>query len=74
MGKQQNATVVEYATDQSSFELPPKYAFSVFEVAELLGVNHKTIREQITAGRIHVTRLGRVIRIPRAEVTRLLGG
>jgi excisionase family DNA binding protein len=53
--------------------LPMKHTFSVTEVAEFLGVNHKTIREQITAGRIGSIRLGRVIRIPRSEVLKLLG-
>jgi excisionase family DNA binding protein len=54
-------------------ELPPKLAFSVAELAAIMNVNHKTIREQITAGTIPVIRLGRVIRIARSEVLKLLG-
>jgi excisionase family DNA binding protein len=54
-------------------ELPAKHAFTVKETAALLGVNHKTIREQITTGAIKAIRLGRSIRIPRSEVLKLLG-
>ena len=53
-------------------ELPPKFAFSVAELAEILGVNHKTIREQIAAEKVGSIRLGRLIRIPRSEVLKLL--
>jgi len=56
-----------------SLELPAKHAFSVAELADFLGVNQKTVRDDITAGNIRVVRIGRVIRIPRSEVLRLLG-
>jgi excisionase family DNA binding protein len=57
----------------SSSTLPSKQTFSVPELAEIMGVNHKTIRELITAGKIREIRLGRVIRIARSEVLKLLG-
>ena len=53
--------------------IPDKHMFTVCEVAALLGVNHKTVRAEIAAGRIKSIPLGRLIRIPRAEVLRLLG-
>ena len=60
---------------QPASPLPPnKHSFTVAEVAELLGVNHKTVRGEIDAGRIKVVRLGRVIRIMRPEVERLIAG
>lgn len=37
----------------------------IAEYAEILRVDHKTIRAAIKAGQIPVVRLGRVIRIPR---------
>ena len=43
------------------------------ELAEIMGVNHKTIRELIAAGKIREIRLGRVIRVARSEVLKLLG-
>jgi excisionase family DNA binding protein len=54
-------------------ELPAKHTFSVVELASILGLNHKTIREQITGGAIRAIRLGRTIRISRSEVLKLLG-
>ena len=60
-------------TDTTNPELPPKHMFTVKELAKYLGVNHKTVREQITVGTIKAIHLGRSIRIPRSEVLKLLG-
>ena len=73
MSKKQDPVIQVSTNEPTSFALPPKHTFPVQELADLLGVNHKTIREQITAGNIQAVRLGRVIRIPRSEVLRLLG-
>lgn len=63
------------ASRPASDPLPAgKLVFTVQELATLLGVNHKTVRAEIDGGRLKHVRLGRVIRIPRAEVLRLIGG
>lgn len=54
-------------------ELPAQHTFRVREVAELIDVDHKTLRKGIKDGDIKCIRLGRLQRIPRAEVLRLLG-
>ncbi|HEX3332582.1 MAG TPA: helix-turn-helix domain-containing protein [Gaiellales bacterium] len=41
---------------------------SVAEAAELLGVNHKTIRREIESGRLPAVRVGRLIRINAATL------
>jgi excisionase family DNA binding protein len=43
---------------------PPKDWFSVDEVADLLGVNRKTLYDCIQRGEVPVVRLGRIFRIP----------
>ena len=53
--------------------LPDKHTFTVQDLASLLAVNHKTLLAEIASGAIKSLRLGRLIRIPRAEVLRLLG-
>ena len=60
---------------QSVNDLPlaEKHSFSVDEIAGLVGVNPKTVRKGIQDGNIKAVRVGRVIRIPRTEVLRLLG-
>lgn len=50
-----------------------KAFFKVQEVADLLRVNHKTLREELRNGTIDCKRIGRTIRIPRKEVLDLLG-
>jgi excisionase family DNA binding protein len=46
--------------------------YTVQELADLLRVDHKTVRSAISAGQIRVVRLGRTIRIPRAVVESML--
>jgi excisionase family DNA binding protein len=41
---------------------------TVGQVAELLGVNHKTIRREIESGRLPAVRVGRLIRINAATL------
>ena len=48
--------------------------FTIQEVADLLRVNHKTIREEIRRGRIPCVRMGRVMRIARSVVDSLTQG
>ncbi len=54
--------------------MPPHLFFKTGEVASILRVDVKTAYTDIRAGRIRAVTLaeGRVIRIPRAEVLRLL--
>lgn len=73
MKSKEEALIQESGSAAISFELPQKHAFTVQEVAEILDVNHKTIRELIGAEKIQAMRLGRLIRIPRSEVLKLLG-
>jgi excisionase family DNA binding protein len=61
------------AANSEPLELPPKHTFKVVEEADILGLNQKTVRDQITTGQIRVIRIGRAIRIPRSEVLKLLG-
>lgn len=46
--------------------------FTVIELAALLRVNHKTLREALRDGSIPHVRLGRTIRIPAAVVASML--
>ena len=57
----------------TSAGMAEKHFFTVGDLAEILDVNHKTVRMEIAAGRIKHVRMGRLIRVPRAEVLRLLG-
>lgn len=41
---------------------------TVRETADLLGVDHKTVRREIERGRLPALRVGRVLRINRAEL------
>lgn len=50
--------------------LPP---FTVQQAAPLLNVSTDTIYDAVHDGTIRAMRLGRTIRIPRAEISRLLG-
>jgi len=48
--------------------------FRVAEVAALLARSYRTIRDDISSGRIRVVRVGtRGVRVPEAEVYRLTG-
>jgi excisionase family DNA binding protein len=47
--------------------------YSVAEAAELFGVSTWTINRAIKRGELNALRFGRVTRIPRIEVERLLG-
>jgi len=44
---------------------------SVAQVAALLGVNHKSVRREIAAGRLPALRIGRVLRIDPAVLDHL---
>jgi excisionase family DNA binding protein len=44
---------------------------SVADAAALLGVDHKTVRSEIRAGRLPVIRLGRAVRIREADLAQL---
>lgn len=46
--------------------------YTVDEVAAILRVNHKTVREALRDGAIPHVRLGRTIRIPAAVITSML--
>ena len=46
--------------------------YSVEEAAEKAGVDDKTLRKEIAAGRIIAIRLGRRVLIPRAPFDRLI--
>jgi len=48
-------------------------AFSVEEVANLLGLHVNTVRRAVWRGHVRAVRIGRRVLIPRAEVERLLG-
>jgi excisionase family DNA binding protein len=50
-----------------------KVAFSVEEVADLLGLHVNTVRRAVWRGDVRAARIGRRVLIPRAEVERLLG-
>jgi excisionase family DNA binding protein len=49
-----------------------KLAYSPNEVAEMLGVNHHTVREAIKRGEIGHVRVGRRILVPRQALETLL--
>jgi excisionase family DNA binding protein len=53
--------------------LKGRAAFSVEEVAELLGLHVNTVRRAVWRGDVRAVRIGRRVLIPRAEVERLLG-
>ena len=55
-----------------SLENLPEF-LTVKEAAEVCRVDRKTIYRLVWSGRIAVSRVGRIIRIPRAEIVRLLG-
>lgn len=59
--------------DQTYATLLLKPMLKVQEVAHLLGVNHKTVRERVDKGEIPSVRLGRVLRIPTAGLRPMLG-
>lgn len=54
-------------------ELLSKPVLTVQQTAEILGLNHKTVREAIENGSLTVIRLGRTIRIPTSAVRAMLG-
>ncbi len=45
---------------------------SIQQTADVLGLSHWTLRAWIRAGKISHLRLGRLLKIPRSEVDRLL--
>ena len=49
-----------------------KQYLSINEAAEILGLNHYTIRREIAKGRIKAYRLGRTIRIKPADLDKAL--
>ena len=59
--------------------MEPKYAellnkpnLKVQQAADLLGVNHKTVREMVEQGKLPHYRLGRTLRIPTSAVREML--
>jgi excisionase family DNA binding protein len=52
--------------------MPPAKLLKVPEAAEMLALSQKTIWQWIGERRIAVVRLGRAVRIPQAEVNRLM--
>lgn len=55
-------------------ELPDKPAFSVKEVATILGISRDVVYDCANTGDIPALRLGRRLLIPRAALARMLGG
>ncbi|HKI36470.1 MAG TPA: helix-turn-helix domain-containing protein [Gemmataceae bacterium] len=53
---------------------PTPKAYPVAYVAAALVLATKTVRRMIQRGEIHATRCGRAVRIPAAEIERLLAG
>jgi excisionase family DNA binding protein len=51
---------------------PVALALSIADVARALDVHHTTIRRGIRDGAIRAVRVGRVLRVPRVELDRLL--
>lgn len=62
----------QHASSDIVRPLQPRKAFSIAEAAESAGVSRSTIKVQIAQGRLRVTRLGRRVLIPVAELDRLL--
>lgn len=71
------------STTSAGTSIMDRQAYRLREVAELLGVNVKTIRRLIDQGQLPVIRLGRakegarrpcLLRVPRAAVESLLQG
>jgi excisionase family DNA binding protein len=52
--------------------MPDSQLLSVSQAAERLGLKQSTIRAWLMARRIEFVRLGRSVRIPQAEVNRLI--
>lgn len=52
----------------------PSRTYTVTEVAQLLQVCDKTIRNHITAGRLRATRVGRCIRVTEGALQTYLAG
>jgi excisionase family DNA binding protein len=52
----------------------PDVPFTAEEAAEALRVHPKTLKRWLAEGKIKGHRLGRIWRIPRSEITRLLNG
>ena len=55
-------------------ELSEKRFYDSQEVRTMLGVSLQTVRRAIEAGHIKIVKIGRFVRIPAAEVQRLLAG
>lgn len=54
-------------------ELLDKPALKVQEAADVLGVNHKTVRGMLLKEQLPQIRLGRTLRIPTSAVRAMLG-
>lgn len=61
-----------YQSNGEAEERLPRLAYSVREVAELLGVSEKSIRRLIARQLLRPSKALRHLRIPRAEVERFL--
>ena len=58
--------------DQNQTQGEPVY-YSVQQVADHFGVSASTVRNWIKAGIINAVRVGKIIRIPAAELDRISG-
>jgi len=56
---------------ENSGTAPPSTALTVAQTAQRLGVTWKTIYEMCQSGRLRSFRLGRVLRVPAEEITRV---
>jgi excisionase family DNA binding protein len=55
-------------------ELKKNRLFDSKEVSVILGISNQTLRRSIASGQIKTVRVGRFLRIPAAEVERLMKG
>ena len=70
--REPNPAAADTALPPETNSLPP--VSTVAEAAKYLRVNPKTLYAEIAAGRIHVIRLGRSVRISRAVLEALCAG
>lgn len=61
-------------TTQVSQHSPPRLVFSVREVAAMLGVSTRTVRDLMRSGDLPSVRIGGRNRVPRGALERLASG
>ena len=54
-------------------QLNNRLAYSMREVADLLGMSERSVYSMIKSGRLHAIKVNRLVRIPRESVAELLG-